>query len=390
MTAGPGPLPEFPGLAWDDHLRACFREFRRIFRENSVRECRSTRTGATVTLDPDEQAQAIHRTTTVCDVHTHTAGFLPRYAAWVWRRVNRRTMPAEVGLSDVLSCGVHAVVVKAVGDPTATRWWPGSAWRAVQLQLDQIEREMRGAGGLPALTADDIRRGHRQGRLSVVLGLEGADAIGTRLDRLDQLRARGVRIIVPVHLGHNQLGTTCLPWQQYLSGWIPTGPVRKGLSPFGIEAVKRMNRLGIMIDAAHADAQTLRDILEHSTAPIIASHTGARSLSDFQRYLTDDELTAIANRGGLIGLWPYHHHGQGVANLDELMRHARYLADLVGAEHLCLGSDMNGVPGVMSGYRGERDVPVITAGLLAADFSAGDVRGILGENFLRVFGQIAT
>jgi microsomal dipeptidase-like Zn-dependent dipeptidase len=320
----------------------------------------------------------------VVDVHTHAASYLPSYAARVFRFIYRRTMPADVPFEDVLDGGVHAIVAKAIGDPLTTNWWGRSSWRAVDRQLRSIEDETRRAGGSLVRTAAEIREAQVAGRLAVMLGLEGANAIGRGFERLHQLRDRGVRLIVLVHLGHNHLGTTCLPWQEYIGGFRIGRPRRPGLTPFGAEVVAEMNRLGMIVDAAHADSATLRGILDCSTRPIVSSHTGARSLDDFKRYLTDEEIRGIAENGGLIGLWPYRGHDRGVADVGDLIRHAQHIADLAGPEHLCLGTDMNGVPGLMNGYRGEKDVPIIAQALLDGGFAQIEVDGILGENFLRL------
>jgi microsomal dipeptidase-like Zn-dependent dipeptidase len=121
---------------------------------------------------------------------------------------------------------------------------------------------------------------------------------------------------------------------------------------------------------------------------VVSSHSGARSVQDFARYLSDDELRLIAATGGVIGLWPYRAVRKGVRDMDELIAHAHHVADLVGPEHLCLGTDMNGVPGVMAGYRGEEDLPGLTAALLDAGFGEDEVRGIVGGNALRVLRAV--
>jgi membrane dipeptidase len=355
-------------------------------------------TGAVVASQPTRAAESIgirdvkvkrlHREALVIDTHTHSATFLPAFAARALRWANRRTMPADVALSDVRPA-VDAIVAAAVGDPIATVWWARPAWSAVDAQLRRVEAEARRAGATLARTADEVRRCKASGSLAVILGLEGGDAIGAQLDRLDELFQRGVRLIVVVHLGDNQIGTTCLPWQGYV-GRLPVHSRRaRGLTSFGRQVIERMNRLGMVVDVSHADRTTVRDIVEHSTAPVVASHAGARAVEDFERYLDDDEIAAIAARGGLIGLWPYQAHGHGPADIDALVAHARHIAELVGPDHLCLGTDMNGVPGVMAGYSGERDVPLITAHLLAAGLTDDQVRGVLGENFLRVLETVA-
>src|SRR5205814_9675776 len=123
-------------------------------------------------------------------------------------------------------------------------------------------------------------------------------------------------------------------------------------------AVATANRLGVVIDGAHADEPTLLGMIERSSAAVICSHAGARAVSSFDRYLSDDAIRAVANSGGVIGLWPYFMRGKGTPTLDAVAAHARYIADLVGADHLCLGTDMNGVPGLAEGYESATDVPL--------------------------------
>jgi len=149
-----------------------------------------------------------------------------------------------------------------------------------------------------------------------------------------------------------------------------------------------MNHLGMIIDVSHSDAATLHDIADRSRSPIVASHSGARRIEEFARFLDDDEIRAVARTGGVVGLWPYHYKSHGAADLAALMRHARYIADLVGPSHLCLGTDINGVPGMLAGYRGEQDVRVIAAGLRSAGFNQDDTERIMGANFMRVFTEV--
>jgi membrane dipeptidase len=149
----------------------------------------------------------------------------------------------------------------------------------------------------------------------------------------------------------------------------------------------RLNGLGILVDASHADSATLHDIVATTSHPIVASHAGAKKIEAFDRFLDDAEILAVAGTGGLIGLWPYHYHGHGPADIDNLMRHARHIADLTSPEHLCIGTDMNGVPGVMDGYRSERDLRFI-AERLATNFGSEDVDRIMGGNFMRVFAKV--
>ena len=333
-------------------------------------------------------ADRLHRDSFVLDLHTHGPGFVPRPFRAVWRAITLRA-PAEVGFDVLPRAGVDAAVAKAVGDPIVTRWYVGrSPWEAVEAQLSLIERQAAEAGSVIARSLDDLTAARARGVPAVMLGVEGADAVGDEVDRIDAWHERGVRVIVLVHLRDNTLGTTCLPWQHY-AGPVP---VRRhaspGLSPTGARVVERMNRLGVMVDVAHADRATLLGVVDVATAPVVSSHSGARAVQDFARYLADDELRAIASTGGVVGLWPYRARRVGVHTIDDLIAHGRHIAGTIGPEHLAIGTDMNGVPAVMAGYEGESDLPKLTAALLDGGFDDREVEGILGANALRVLARV--
>src|SRR5690349_8051354 len=278
----------------------------------------------------------------VVDAHVHTTDYLPAFATSVYRWATRRTVPPPFFLDQLSSAGVDAVVANAVGDRMATAWWGRPPWRAIQEQLRRIRREAEGAHIELATSAAEVWKAFESGRVSVILGLEGGDGIGRDLSRLDRLAEWGVRLLVPVHLRDNHIGTTRLPWQGYTR--IPAIPRRRarGLTEFGHTVIERMNSLAMIIDLSHSDTTTVLDIAKRTRQPIVASHAGARRIEDFERFLDDSEIVAVAETGGLVGLWPYHYGGHGPRDLNALMRHARYIADLVGAAHLCMGTDING------------------------------------------------
>jgi membrane dipeptidase len=179
-----------------------------------------------------------------------------------------------------------------------------------------------------------------------------------------------------------------MPWQRY-AGPVPLRRrAESGLTPFGLRVVTEMNRLGLLVDLAHADRNTCLAVTDQTQAPVVSSHSGARAVQDFPRYLADDELRAIAATGGVIGLWPYRSTRHGVRTLDDLVAHARHIASVVGVDHLAVGTDMNGVPRVMRGYRGERDFPIVIDALRRAGFTAAEVEAVAGGNALRVLQAV--
>ena len=149
-----------------------------------------------------------------------------------------------------------------------------------------------------------------------------------------------------------------------------------------------MVEAGILVDVAHADRETTLAVCERvggAGRPVVSSHSGAKGVVDFARFHDDEELRAIAATGGLVGLWPFRFGDEGVADIDEWCRHATYLAELLGVDRLGIGTDMNGVSGLMDGYRGEHDLVALTDALRRrAGFDDAEVRAILGGNVLRV------
>jgi microsomal dipeptidase-like Zn-dependent dipeptidase len=341
-----------------------------------------------VTPAIDADAERLHRRSFVLDLHTHGPGFVPQPFRTVWRGVTFRA-PNEVGFDVLRKAGADAVVATAVGDPIVTRWYVGrSPWDAVEAQLALIERQAGDAGAVVARSVDGLVQARSQRVPAVVLGVEGADAVGGDVDRIDAWHERGVRVIVLVHLRDNALGTTCLPWQRYVGPMPVRRHASPGLSRLGARVVRRMNQLGVVVDVAHADRATLLDVVDMAIAPVVSSHTGARALQDFARYLADDELRAIASTGGVVGLWPYRTRRFGVRTVSDLVAHARHIAETVGSEHLAVGTDMNGVPGVMAGFGDMTDLPKLTDALLYGGFDDEEVEGILGGNALRVLRRV--
>ncbi len=318
----------------------------------------------------------------------HAPHFLPRPAWKVYRKANGPAMPPDSGLDTLAMGGVDAAVVKAAGDAIVTLFHPTRQWPAVLRQLDGIRRKVAVAGAHVVLDRADLDYARRRGRTGVFLGVEGADMLGGQLARLDELHRMGVRVLGLVHYVDNELGTVCLQWNTWIRVPVPRPRRQPGLKGFGAQVIDRCAELGIVVDLAHADQPTLLAACERTSRPVLATHTGARALQDFARYLADEEVRAIAGTGGLIGLWPFSMGDAGMRDRAAFADHARYLADLVGSEHLCIGTDANGVPGFMAGYDGPRQFPVLIETLIGAGFSEQETAGIVGANFLRVLDDV--
>ena len=216
-----------------------------------------------------------HRDAWVVDVHTHGLGMLPAPIRHTHRLISRTTMPPDETLGVFAAASVDAAVVKAVGDPPVTRWYRGSAFDAVTRQLASLREQAVATGGHVVTTSAELDAARAAGATAVVLGLEGADAIGDEPHRVDALAAAGVRVVGIIHLGHNQLGTTSMPWLQYVGAFPARRPAHTGLTPLGRDVVTRLEAANIVIDLAHADAATTLDVVGLATRAVISSHAGA-------------------------------------------------------------------------------------------------------------------
>ena len=322
----------------------------------------------------------------VFDSHAHGRHLLPGPITAMHRKL-RPGQPHDIGFGTLRSTEVDGIVAAAVGDKLVTRFqWPLSAWKAVLRQFTVIRREATAGGCVLATTSAEIRLARERRRTAIVLGLEGADALAGDLRRLDVLHDLGVRVVGVMHYSDSPFGTICMSFNGSASGIEVRAGRKRGLTELGEELVDRLDANDMLIDVSHADEETVIGICDRSRRPVIGSHTGARALDDFPRYLSDRSITAIAATGGVIGLWPYraHERGSGMEPLDDFASHGRHIANLVGAEHLAIGTDMNGVPSLIEGYEGPQHVSRLVDALERTGFTSEDIDGIMGGNVLRL------
>lgn len=229
----------------------------------------------------------------------------------------------------------------------------------------------------------DFNRGIVEGKLSVIMGVEGLRAIGTNLDWLDTLYELGFRHASLTWNEENELATGV------------AGDETRGLTPIGIEAVKKMERLGMIIDVSHANEKTFWDIYNNTTKPIIASHSNAKALCNHKRNLTDEQIKAIASRDGLIGINAYKGflaRDGYKQNLERYVDHIEYIISLVGVRHVALGFDFCEYL-----YADKKEEEINPQGLENASkaiavidelykrgYSESDIRKIAFENFMRI------
>lgn len=243
---------------------------------------------------------------------------------------------------------------------------------------------------------DDIQAAKRDGKVALVLGAEGNKFLQGRIEILRVLYRLGMRYVAPMWYYDSIVGAT----QENRTG--------AGLTAFGRDLIRELNRLGMMIDGNHTSERSLRDILETSIHPIVVSHSGARALNPEQRQLLTDELIReVAAAGGVIGIMfqslvvkPGYHP----ATIDELMRQFLHCAELVGTDHVACGPDYHlNDPRIWGGnnptgpmpepitWAGAPDVSQfhkVTEALLGQGFTDDDVSKILGGNMLRLFTRV--
>jgi len=270
-------------------------------------------------------------------------------------------------------------------------------------------------------TADEVRSAAARGHVAALLGVEGGHAIENSLERLDSLYRLGVRYMT-------------LTWNNG-NDWAgaSTDPRRSGgLSPFGKQVVRRMNELGMLVDVSHVSDATFWDVIAVATRPVIASHSACRALAAHPRNLSDAQLRALARTGGVAGINFYpvflddrfrreyerlrarlkpetdaireryrdrpgesafavdRFVGERVAaelavpGVERLVAHIDHAVQVMGVDHVGLGSDFDGISVLPAPMKDVTSLPLLVAALRARGYSDDDVRKILGENFLRV------
>ncbi|MCO4745560.1 MAG: membrane dipeptidase [Proteobacteria bacterium] len=207
--------------------------------------------------------------------------------------------------------------------------------------------------------------------LGVWIGIEGAHALDGELAAVDELFEAGIRMMAPTHFFDNAVGGSA------------HGLEKGGLTELGRSVIARQEELGIAVDLAHASAQTQKDILAMATKPVVVSHTGVRGTCDTDRNLSDAQVRAIAASGGVIGIgfWETATCGTDAAAIARAMR---YVRDLVGIEHVALGSDFDGAVATPFDASG---MPLVTEALIAQGFTPDQLTLALGGNTLRVLDQ---
>jgi membrane dipeptidase len=263
----------------------------------------------------------------------------------------------------------------------AWRGWPREArrgeWARALWQIEQLGRYCRASAGevRPTATARGLEDNLASGRISAVLGVEGAHVLEGRADRVGELWRRGVRFMSLTHLSNNALGGSSFP-----------GMGDRPLTAHGREVLDEMARIGMPVDVAHASPRTLEEILAHSSARPMCSHTGARAQGGGWRNLPDRALRRIADRGGVVGII-FATVYLGGRTADDVVRHVEHAIDVMGEDAVAFGSDFDGMIPLPRGIRDVTGLPLVTAALLRRGMPERRVEKIIGDNWRRFFGE---
>jgi membrane dipeptidase len=301
------------------------------------------------------------------------------------------------------------------------------AVRRAEQQIHAIHEQVKKhpADMVLATTAGEIREAHKNGKIAALIGVEGGHMINSDLATLRKYASEGVRYMTLTHSGNDE--------------WADSSTdkaAHNGLTDFGKDVVREMNRLGVMVDISHVSDKTFADALAISKAPMIASHSSCRAICDAPRNMTDEMMKALAAKGGVVQI--NYHVGflsqefrdaekadpkinagieqavlkkcgddeacqllegdrltreaveQGKlprVGLEKIIEHIDHAVKVAGAEHVGLGSDFDGA-NMPYGMEDATKLPMITEALLNKGYSESDVRKILGENTLRVMGEV--
>jgi membrane dipeptidase len=358
-----------------------------------------------------EKAMRIYRDAIVIDTHNDMPSKMidDGYNPDIRHSPGFEKTQGETDLPRLVESGITAVFLSAYVDPE--KWTfrtPDQSWKQVQVYLDSIQAfaKRHPAQLTLATTAAEVRAAKANGRIAVLIGVEGGHAIENSFENLRELARRGVRYMTLTWNNGNEWAGAAAGLNNTRSG---------GLTARGREMVKEMNRLGILVDVSHVSDSTFYDAVAASTLPVIASHSSARSLNGHRRNMTDAMLRAVAKNGGVVNVNFYsafidpvflqksdsiERTVQGQANIDAALRalprpslsilldHFEHLIKVAGVDHVGIGSDFDGVGGALpQGMDDVTRLPLIAQGLLDRGYTESDVKKVLGGNMLRVMDQ---
>ncbi len=319
-------------------------------------------------------SQELHRLSVVVDTHIDT---LLNLINGKVATLGARSDYGHVDFPRLKEGGVNIQFFAAFIEP---QYKPERGLKRALQMIDAYYREVEKYPDLirPVTSYPQMLQAVGEGKIAAVLSIEGGEAVAGDLAVLRCLYRLGVRAIG-------------LTWNERndIADGVGERESGGGLTRFGRDLVREMNRLGMLVDVSHLSEKSFWDVLAVAKAPIIASHSNAQAVCPHPRNLTDDQIKALAANGGVMGLnfCPDFIDAKEPTQA-RLLDHAEHIISLVGPDHLGIGSDYDGISSGPVGLEEVTKLPNLTAGLLERGHSPATVQKILGENYLRVFAQV--
>ena len=386
----------------------------------------------TVGSEIPESAATIHEHALVLDAHADIE--IPGHES---RYVGRDGL-SQVSPAKMRAGGVDAVVMAiAVGPGPRNEAGYAEARAKADEELAAVLAMTQDPSEnlVLARSPDDLIRAHAEGKGALILGFQNARILGRNLSGLDEFYAAGVRVFALTHMGHNDFADSSRPL--YIGDISAHEPEEEhgGLSQLGVQAIKRINELGGLVDVSQLSKAATMQVLALSTAPVIASHSNVRPLTDVSRNLSDEEIDMIGERGGVIHVAPFKAYlfdssdeslieeiraARKTAGIEEdyyypfelyweieepavqmafledvsgllssigiedMIDHIDYVVQRIGIDHVGIGTDFNHGSG-FDGYEDASDALNVTKALQTRGYSQQDIEKIWGGNFLRAF-----
>lgn len=232
-----------------------------------------------------------------------------------------------------------------------------------------------------ARSYEELLTNQKNGLMSGILTVEEGGIIEGKMERLEELYREGVRLITLTWNFENCMG---YPNSE------DTEIMNQGLKPFGIEAVERMNELGMIVDVSHLSDGGFWDVMKYSKKPAIASHSNARRECGHRRNLTDEMIRALAEKGGIAGLnfYPAFLSETGMANIDDIVRHIVHMYHVGGEEFVAIGTDFDGFEGAVDGIEHMGKMPMFYEALRKRKFTESQIEKFCYQNALRVIREV--
>ncbi len=289
-------------------------------------------------------------------------------------------LPGHADLPRMREGGLDAVFLAAWVDPALA---PGRTLARAEALLGAIrsagERHPDQAG--LATTAADVRRLAAEGRVALLAGVENGQALEGRVESVARLHALGARYLTLTWMNSNELGDAA-----------GGEPLHGGLTALGRDVVAEMGRVGMLVDLSHAARSTFDQALALARGPVVVSHAATEVRGAHPRNVSDEQIRAVAATGGLVGVAFMPRYlvpdDPGAADVGVIADHLERIAEVAGAAHAALGSDLDGVPSLPRGIAGVQDLPAVPGELARRGWSEADLAAVLGGNWLRVLESL--